>query len=135
MAKFSKCLSEIPKTSRKRCRKNQFGIKTETRSDKSDESLIPASDTNMPQFDAGASTFDALDRSENQVDSSPFSYHAGIDFSSLRCFPSPPLSLLPSNPSLTRHLGLDLVPRKEFEMVDPDQISISELYKLVSRAR
>ncbi|CAG11288.1 unnamed protein product [Tetraodon nigroviridis] len=28
------------------------------------------------------------------------------------------------------HLGLDLVPRKEFEMVDPDQISISELYKL-----
>lgn len=35
----------------------------------------------------------------------------------------------------TRHLGLDLVPRKEFEMVDPDQISISELYKLVSRAR
>lgn len=45
------------------------------------------------------------------------------------------LSLLPSNPSLTRHLGLDLVPRKEFEMVDPDQISISELYKLVSRTR
>lgn len=34
--------------------------------------------------------------------------------------------------SLRRHLGLDLVPRKEFEMVDPDQISISELYKLVS---
>lgn len=30
-----------------------------------------------------------------------------------------------------RHLGLDLVPRKEFEMVDPDQISVSELYKLV----
>uniref|UniRef100_A0A3Q4MW25 Dedicator of cytokinesis 3 n=1 Tax=Neolamprologus brichardi TaxID=32507 RepID=A0A3Q4MW25_NEOBR len=28
------------------------------------------------------------------------------------------------------HLGLDLVPRKEFEMVDPDQISLSELYKL-----
>uniref|UniRef100_A0A3Q3F4H7 Dedicator of cytokinesis 3 n=1 Tax=Labrus bergylta TaxID=56723 RepID=A0A3Q3F4H7_9LABR len=28
------------------------------------------------------------------------------------------------------HLGLDLIPRKEFEMVDPDQISISELYKL-----
>uniref|UniRef100_A0AAQ4QWB1 Dedicator of cytokinesis 3 n=1 Tax=Gasterosteus aculeatus aculeatus TaxID=481459 RepID=A0AAQ4QWB1_GASAC len=28
------------------------------------------------------------------------------------------------------HLGLDLVPRKEFEMVDPDQISISELHKL-----
>uniref|UniRef100_A0A671Y7F9 Dedicator of cytokinesis 3 n=1 Tax=Sparus aurata TaxID=8175 RepID=A0A671Y7F9_SPAAU len=28
------------------------------------------------------------------------------------------------------HLGLDLVPRKEFEMVEPDQISISELYKL-----
>lgn len=45
------------------------------------------------------------------------------------------LSLLSSDPSLTRHLGLDLVPRKEFEMVDPDQISISELYKLVSRAR
>lgn len=33
--------------------------------------------------------------------------------------------------SFTRHLGLDLVPRKEFEMVDPDQISVSELYKLV----
>lgn len=33
---------------------------------------------------------------------------------------------------LCRHLGLDLVPRKEFEMVDPDQISISELHKLVS---
>ncbi|KAI4824512.1 hypothetical protein KUCAC02_013016 [Chaenocephalus aceratus] len=28
------------------------------------------------------------------------------------------------------HLGLDLVPRKEFEMVDQDQISISELHKL-----
>uniref|UniRef100_A0A672HQ14 Dedicator of cytokinesis 3 n=1 Tax=Salarias fasciatus TaxID=181472 RepID=A0A672HQ14_SALFA len=28
------------------------------------------------------------------------------------------------------HLGIDLVPRKEFEMVDPDQISVSELYKL-----
>uniref|UniRef100_A0A8C5C3S4 Dedicator of cytokinesis 3 n=1 Tax=Gadus morhua TaxID=8049 RepID=A0A8C5C3S4_GADMO len=31
------------------------------------------------------------------------------------------------------HLGLDLVPRKEFEMVDPDQISISELYKMLLR--
>uniref|UniRef100_A0A8C7GGV2 Dedicator of cytokinesis 3 n=1 Tax=Oncorhynchus kisutch TaxID=8019 RepID=A0A8C7GGV2_ONCKI len=29
------------------------------------------------------------------------------------------------------HLGLDLVPRKEFEMVDQDHISVSELYKLV----
>uniref|UniRef100_A0A6Q2XH88 Dedicator of cytokinesis 3 n=1 Tax=Esox lucius TaxID=8010 RepID=A0A6Q2XH88_ESOLU len=29
------------------------------------------------------------------------------------------------------HLGLDLVPRKEFEMVDPDHISVSELYKMV----
>uniref|UniRef100_A0A8C7GIT0 Dedicator of cytokinesis 3 n=1 Tax=Oncorhynchus kisutch TaxID=8019 RepID=A0A8C7GIT0_ONCKI len=28
------------------------------------------------------------------------------------------------------HLGLDLVPRKEFEMVDQDHISVSELYKL-----
>ncbi|KAJ7999325.1 hypothetical protein DPEC_G00193210 [Dallia pectoralis] len=28
------------------------------------------------------------------------------------------------------HLGLDLVPRKEFEMVDADQISVSELYKM-----
>ncbi len=25
---------------------------------------------------------------------------------------------------LNRHLGLDLVPRKEFEMVDADQISV-----------
>uniref|UniRef100_A0A8D3CZJ6 Dedicator of cytokinesis 3 n=1 Tax=Scophthalmus maximus TaxID=52904 RepID=A0A8D3CZJ6_SCOMX len=28
------------------------------------------------------------------------------------------------------HLGLDLVPRKEFEMVEPDHISVSELYKM-----
>ncbi|KAG5274176.1 hypothetical protein AALO_G00133060 [Alosa alosa] len=28
------------------------------------------------------------------------------------------------------HLGLDLVPRKEFEMVDADQISVSDLYKM-----
>lgn len=41
-----------------------------------------------------------------------------------------PCCLYPT-PSLNRHLGLDLVPRKEFEMVDPEQISVSELYKLV----
>uniref|UniRef100_A0A4W3GY78 Dedicator of cytokinesis 3 n=1 Tax=Callorhinchus milii TaxID=7868 RepID=A0A4W3GY78_CALMI len=29
-------------------------------------------------------------------------------------------------------MGLDLVPRKEFETVDPDQISVADLYKLVS---
>uniref|UniRef100_A0A8C6SNR2 Dedicator of cytokinesis 3 n=1 Tax=Neogobius melanostomus TaxID=47308 RepID=A0A8C6SNR2_9GOBI len=29
------------------------------------------------------------------------------------------------------HLGLDLVPRKEFEMVDEDHISVSDLYKMV----
>uniref|UniRef100_A0A7N9AP90 Dedicator of cytokinesis protein 3-like n=1 Tax=Mastacembelus armatus TaxID=205130 RepID=A0A7N9AP90_9TELE len=28
------------------------------------------------------------------------------------------------------HLGLDLVPRKEFDMVDEDQISVSDLYKM-----
>ncbi|XP_034063839.1 dedicator of cytokinesis protein 3-like, partial [Gymnodraco acuticeps] len=28
------------------------------------------------------------------------------------------------------HMGLDLVPRKEFEMVDEDQISVSDLYKM-----
>ncbi|XP_034296012.1 dedicator of cytokinesis protein 3 isoform X3 [Pantherophis guttatus] len=28
------------------------------------------------------------------------------------------------------HLGLDLVPRKEFEIVDSDQISVSDLYKM-----
>eukprot|EP00062_Callorhinchus_milii_P019343 gi/632973819/ref/XP_007903340.1/ PREDICTED: dedicator of cytokinesis protein 4 [Callorhinchus milii] len=28
-------------------------------------------------------------------------------------------------------LGLDLVPRKEFSMVDPDEISVTELYKLM----
>uniref|UniRef100_A0A8C4SZG3 Dedicator of cytokinesis 3 n=1 Tax=Erpetoichthys calabaricus TaxID=27687 RepID=A0A8C4SZG3_ERPCA len=28
------------------------------------------------------------------------------------------------------HLGLDLVPRKEFEMVDAEQISVSDLYKM-----
>ncbi|RVE72625.1 hypothetical protein OJAV_G00039410 [Oryzias javanicus] len=28
------------------------------------------------------------------------------------------------------HLGLDLVPRKDFEMVDEDQISVSDLYKM-----
>uniref|UniRef100_A0AAR2LPT8 Dedicator of cytokinesis 3 n=1 Tax=Pygocentrus nattereri TaxID=42514 RepID=A0AAR2LPT8_PYGNA len=33
------------------------------------------------------------------------------------------------------HLGLDLVPRKEFEMVDPDQFSVSDLYKMVSGQR
>uniref|UniRef100_A0A8C9YVA3 Dedicator of cytokinesis 3 n=1 Tax=Sander lucioperca TaxID=283035 RepID=A0A8C9YVA3_SANLU len=33
------------------------------------------------------------------------------------------------------HLGLDLVPRKEFEMVDPDQISVSELHKLSDSTR
>uniref|UniRef100_A0A8C9VFI1 Dedicator of cytokinesis 3 n=1 Tax=Scleropages formosus TaxID=113540 RepID=A0A8C9VFI1_SCLFO len=31
------------------------------------------------------------------------------------------------------HLGLDLVPRKDFEMVDPDQISVSDLYKMACR--
>ncbi|XP_048650590.1 dedicator of cytokinesis protein 3 isoform X9 [Marmota marmota marmota] len=30
----------------------------------------------------------------------------------------------------TRHLGLDLVPRKDFEVVDSDQISVSDLYKM-----
>lgn len=30
-----------------------------------------------------------------------------------------------------RHLGLDLVPRKDFEVVDSDQISVSDLYKMV----
>uniref|UniRef100_A0A4W6G1J5 Dedicator of cytokinesis 3 n=1 Tax=Lates calcarifer TaxID=8187 RepID=A0A4W6G1J5_LATCA len=29
------------------------------------------------------------------------------------------------------HLGLDLVPRKEFEMVDEEQISVSDLYKML----
>ncbi|CAB1353233.1 unnamed protein product [Coregonus sp. 'balchen'] len=33
------------------------------------------------------------------------------------------------------HLGLDLVPRKEFEMVDADQISVSDLYKMGDRVR
>ncbi|KAG8128320.1 hypothetical protein E2320_015173 [Naja naja] len=28
------------------------------------------------------------------------------------------------------HLGLDLVPRKDFEIVDSDQISVSDLYKM-----
>lgn len=37
---------------------------------------------------------------------------------------------LPHSP-LLRHLGLDLVPRKDFEMVDEDQISVSDLYKMV----
>uniref|UniRef100_A0AAQ4R8V6 Dedicator of cytokinesis 4b n=1 Tax=Gasterosteus aculeatus aculeatus TaxID=481459 RepID=A0AAQ4R8V6_GASAC len=32
-------------------------------------------------------------------------------------------------------LGLDLVPRREFSMVDPDEISVTELYKLVSTFR
>uniref|UniRef100_A0A8C9UA53 Dedicator of cytokinesis 3 n=1 Tax=Scleropages formosus TaxID=113540 RepID=A0A8C9UA53_SCLFO len=31
------------------------------------------------------------------------------------------------------HLGLDLVPRQEFVMVDEDQISVSDLYKMVGR--
>ncbi|KAK4815003.1 hypothetical protein QYF61_010167 [Mycteria americana] len=29
------------------------------------------------------------------------------------------------------HLGLDLVPRKDFEVVDSDQISVSDLYKMM----
>lgn len=39
------------------------------------------------------------------------------------------------NPALVsfvcRQLGLDLVPRQEFSMVDPDEISVTELYRLV----
>lgn len=31
----------------------------------------------------------------------------------------------------SRQLGLDLVPRKEYAMVDPEDISITELYRLV----
>lgn len=48
----------------------------------------------------------------------PFFYH----IYSLSCF----ISLR------YRQLGLDLVPRQEFSMVDPDEISVTELYKLVS---
>lgn len=33
--------------------------------------------------------------------------------------------------SSCRQLGLDLVPRKEYAMVDPEEISITELYRLV----
>ncbi|XP_072577029.1 dedicator of cytokinesis protein 3 isoform X34 [Vulpes vulpes] len=33
------------------------------------------------------------------------------------------------------HLGLDLVPRKDFEVVDSDQISVSDLYKMVDTMR
>uniref|UniRef100_A0A4W3GX96 Dedicator of cytokinesis 3 n=1 Tax=Callorhinchus milii TaxID=7868 RepID=A0A4W3GX96_CALMI len=32
-------------------------------------------------------------------------------------------------------MGLDLVPRKEFETVDPDQISVADLYKLIDTMR
>ena len=32
-----------------------------------------------------------------------------------------------------RKLGLDLVPRVEGEMVDPDNVSVVELYQVVSR--
>lgn len=31
-----------------------------------------------------------------------------------------------------RQLCLDLVPRREFSMVDPEEISVTELYRLVS---
>ncbi|ETE58871.1 Dedicator of cytokinesis protein 4, partial [Ophiophagus hannah] len=31
---------------------------------------------------------------------------------------------------ICRQLGLDLVPRKEYTMVDPEEISITELYRL-----
>lgn len=44
------------------------------------------------------------------------------------CFMTDDLSVSSSS---VRHLGLDLVPRKEFEMVDEDQISVSDLYKMV----
>uniref|UniRef100_G1P9M3 Dedicator of cytokinesis 3 n=1 Tax=Myotis lucifugus TaxID=59463 RepID=G1P9M3_MYOLU len=33
------------------------------------------------------------------------------------------------------HLGLDLVPRKDFEVVDSDQISVSDLYKMPKQRR
>lgn len=33
--------------------------------------------------------------------------------------------------SAFRQLCLDLVPRKEFSMVDPEEISVTELYRLV----
>ncbi|XP_034631616.1 dedicator of cytokinesis protein 3 [Trachemys scripta elegans] len=39
-------------------------------------------------------------------------------------------SIVPSLDPGDRHLGLDLVPRKDFEVVDSDQISISDLYKM-----
>ena len=29
---------------------------------------------------------------------------------------------------------MDLVPRREFSMVDPDEVSVTELYRLVSDA-
>lgn len=38
-------------------------------------------------------------------------------------------TVVSSQPS--RHLGLDLVPRKDFEMVEEDRISVSDLYKMV----
>lgn len=50
--------------------------------------------------------------------------------------PSPPPSPTPSLtplPLSLRHLGLDLVPRKDFETVDEEQISVSDLYKMVHK--
>lgn len=45
---------------------------------------------------------------------------------------SPPCVWFFFNFVCSRQLGLDLVPRQEFSMVDPDEISVTELYRLVS---
>ncbi|RXM97902.1 Dedicator of cytokinesis protein 4 [Acipenser ruthenus] len=46
-------------------------------------------------------------------------------------FPSNYVHLKNANVKNKGQLGLDLVPRKEFSMVDPDEISVTELYKLM----
>lgn len=89
IAKISKCLSKSSETSRKRRGENLFWIKTETCSDKSYKSLIQASKTNMLLSVRAAQHLICSTEVEMKWTPSPFSYHASIDFSSLRCFPLP----------------------------------------------
>ncbi|MGH0125965.1 UNVERIFIED_CONTAM: hypothetical protein FKN15_078427 [Acipenser sinensis] len=48
-------------------------------------------------------------------------------------FPSNYVHLKNANVKNKGQLGLDLVPRNEFSMVDPDEISVTELYKLMEQ--
>lgn len=86
IAKISKCLSKSSETSRKRRGENLFWIKTET-------NLISlwfkqVKPTCLLSVRAAQHLICSTEV-EMKWTPSPFSYHASIDFSSLRCFPLP----------------------------------------------